>query len=66
MCFRQLKPQQCLNVKAGRLLETAEEKRTINSYVPLSEVLIHLQVEHVFIAVVAGSIKETNLLTECK
>ena len=32
----------------------------------LSEVLIHLHVEHVFTAAVADNVRETNSLIECK
>lgn len=48
--------------------ETAERKKktTKSSYVLLSEVLIHLHVEHVFTVAVADNVRETNSLIECK
>ena len=59
--FGQLKPLQCLNVKAGRqCLKLQKIKGTISSYGG-SEVLIYLKVKHVFTAAVAGSVRETPL-----
>ena len=60
--FGQLKPLQCLNVKAGRqCLKLQKIKGTRSSHRGF-EVLIYLHMKHVFTAAVAGSVRETPLI----
>lgn len=61
--FGQLKPLQCLNVKAKKktALETAENKQKDEKLIGGSKVLVYFDVKHVFTAAAKGSIRETQL-----
>ena len=65
--FVQLKPLQCLDLKAGRkcFSETALNKKD-ERFLRGSAALIYWHVAHVFIAAVERDIWETNSRTECK